>query len=716
MSAGIVGRRAAAALTVALAVAAGASCGSPTRDLLVQPFDAGVDATPPVSDGSAEVDPTIGGPCSEDSQCDDGVPCTFDRCDPAIGRCRNTPDDTQCDDGVFCNGREKCVLRRGCAPGPVVTCQDDNPCTIDRCVEATKSCERVLRDVDGDGDPDDHCATKRDCDDTDPLVGSNRAEVCGNFKDDNCDGQIDEQPCTSPANDVCATALAVGGPGTYIVDTSATKRDYGASCSVSNAAASRDVVLAITVPGVPADGPRDVEVWATASKTTEVSVALQATCGQAASEIACGYASAPEARAVARGITPGDTVYAIVAALADTPLSVKVDVRPASPRPTNESCAAPQPVALETPFTVSLVDPALDLVGGCDDAARTGELTYSFTLTEPRDVRVFASTLAGAGVPVVSLRDPAACAAELRCRKTANPPLFARSLPAGTHVLGVAGSTQIDASVLVKTYPPTPTPANQTCAAPPPAPVGTKLLVDLSSQEDAIDDGCFPGGPAAAYELVLTQPSDVLVIGRFAQNDNGAVSLDGVGCTKADVLACSKGATPQRINRRNLPAGTYRVVIADELGLTAELGVLVRPTVAPTVVVGANGCADALAIPPAGGFFTGDTSTATADFGAGCDAAGTPANGAKDQLLRLDLAATRRVVMDMSGSFHTTILDVRRGPACPGVEVAGGCYVGFGANRSFLDLELTAGTYFLQIDGYVNDAGPWDLDVRVLPP
>ena len=35
---------------------------------------------------------------------------------------------------------------------------------------------------------------------------------------------------------------------------------------------------------------------------------------------------------------------------------------------------------------------------------------------------------------------------------------------------------------------------------------------------------------------------------------------------------------------------------------------------------------------------------------------------------------------------------------------------------SFLDLELDAGTYFLQIDGYVLQAGPWFLDVRVVDP
>jgi hypothetical protein len=29
---------------------------------------------------------------------------------------------------------------------------------------------------------------------------------------------------------------------------------------------------------------------------------------------------------------------------------------------------------------------------------------------------------------------------------------------------------------------------------------------------------------------------------------------------------------------------------------------------------------------------------------------------------------------------------------------------------------LAVGTYWLQVDGYNGDRGPWNLDVRVLPP
>jgi hypothetical protein len=715
---GSFGKVAIVVATVAALGVAHAGCSPDSPELFTRPLDAGVEADAE-DERLPEVDPTLGGPCTEDTQCDDAIPCTFDRCDQAILRCRNVPDDSLCADDSYCNGRETCVLRLGCAPGPVVTCQDGNPCTIDRCIELTKDCTHAQRDVDGDGDPDYHCVGSRDCDDLDPNVSSQRAEVCDNFKDDNCNGLIDEPGCVAAANDVCGTALAVTAPGTYLLSTVATKKDYAASCTVTTPGAAKDIVMKITAPGAAGDPNVDVELWANAQvASNEVAVALQGTCGQAASELSCAHVeAASSARAVARDVAPGTVIHALVTTQTEGAVDVKVDFRAAAPKPANESCAAPEPVALDTPVTVRVIDAARDLASDCDKA-KTGELTYSFTLAQPSDVRIFASTLAGDGAPVVTLRD-ATCTGELRCRAASSPPLFARNLAAGSHVFTVAGTRQIDASVVVKAYPPTAPPPNQSCATAPPIAANTTLAVDLSAQEDAIKNGCLPGGLAAAYELTLAQPSDVLVIGRFPSNESGAVALNGPACTTADLLpkGCSMGVSPQRVSARNVPAGSYRVVISDELGQTAQLSVLVRPTVAPTSVGASDSCTAPFTLPAAGGFFTGDTTGAVADYDAGCDAPGQPIGGAKDQIMRLDLAAPRRVVMDMSGSFYTTILDVRKGASCAAAaEVPNACFVGFTANKSFLDLTLASGTYWLQVDGYNGDRGPWNLDLRVLPP
>src|SRR5579859_6108811 len=174
-----------------------AACTTPTRDLLERPFDAGSetssDASSPLADTGPDADPTLGGPCVDDGQCDDHIACTYDACDQMLHRCRYRADDTQCSDGVYCDGVERCGLQHGCEPGPVVTCEDGDPCTIDRCVEATKSCTNVPRDLDGDGDPDGRCFPKHDCNDLDPTVASTHSEVCANGKDDNCNGLVDEK-------------------------------------------------------------------------------------------------------------------------------------------------------------------------------------------------------------------------------------------------------------------------------------------------------------------------------------------------------------------------------------------------------------------------------------------------------------------------------------------------------------------------------------------
>jgi hypothetical protein len=39
-----------------------------------------------------------------------------------------------------------------------------------------------------------------------------------------------------------------------------------------------------------------------------------------------------------------------------------------------------------------------------------------------------------------------------------------------------------------------------------------------------------------------------------------------------------------------------------------------------------------------------------------------------------------------------------------------------GGERSYLDLDLPAGDYFVQVDGYAGAFGNWFLDVFVLPP
>lgn len=76
-------------------------------------------------------------PCTTDASCDDGNPCTVDRCDPVTAGClhETESDGTPCSDGLFCNGAETC--RSGlCAPAAAPACDD---CAA--CDEARQTCE-----------------------------------------------------------------------------------------------------------------------------------------------------------------------------------------------------------------------------------------------------------------------------------------------------------------------------------------------------------------------------------------------------------------------------------------------------------------------------------------------------------------------------------------------------------------------------------------------
>jgi hypothetical protein len=347
-------------------------------------------------------------------------------------------------------------------------------------------------------------------------------------------------------------------------------------------------------------------------------------------------------------------------------------------------------------------------------------LLYSFDLASPANVHIYANSVDGDGAPVVSLRN-AACALpedEITCQSAESVHIFRHELPAGLYHLAISASAPTVVTTTVVIEPPTSPLPDETCVGSPILDPNKTIDVSFQNRQDDIDVGCISSSVDVAYRLDLPMASDVLLVQRISSGDNAAISLAKPTCADSmDALICGFGSqSPIRSSRRNVPAGEYRVISESKLGLPSQITAFVRKTTPALIVPFADACADVLTIPETGGFFQGNTANATASFEAGCDQAGGPPNGARDQLLKITLPNQKRVILDMSGSGYSTLLDVRRGPDCPGTEVFQGCTVGFGTNRSFLDLTLDAGVYFIQIDGYNKDDGPWFLDVRVVDP
>lgn len=84
--------------------------------------------------------------------CDDGIGCTIDHCDPVAG-CRSTPSSALCNDGVGCT-RDVCDPTGGCAYLPLAAaCDDGVSCTVDSCDAALGCVSTPVDAACGDGDP-----------------------------------------------------------------------------------------------------------------------------------------------------------------------------------------------------------------------------------------------------------------------------------------------------------------------------------------------------------------------------------------------------------------------------------------------------------------------------------------------------------------------------------------------------------------------------------
>ena len=689
------------------AVQVGSDAGAPSGSAP----DAGPSRTP-----TPRGEPSIvyGAPCVDDAQCDDGLDCTLGVCDAEQGLCRFTGDDTRCDDGVFCNGAEHCDVHLGCRPGPPQTCSDATPCTIDTCDEATRSCLRRPRDMDGDGDVDANCQAGHDCNDLDPAVSSLALEICNNGIDDDCDGEVDEADCQAPRFDTCADPLVIAASGSFALPSAGARLDYGEGCAMP-APALRDLVLQLTVPPGPA---QDIDLVARSSFGA-IELASVASCGAVSAPSDCvRSAFLQTGESVARlrlhGLAPGaHPVY--VWTTGSAPLQLEVDQLPASAVPANQSCATALPLLPDVAVTANLA-----LSGdGADSLCATDwpDLYYTFRLASAADVRLSAQAQDELGQPRLSLR-PAGCAetdSELSCNQGSVALLHHHSLPAGSYTVALSASGPTEARLLLRVAPPTVAPDTDRCDSAPALVPNQALDVSFVDHLDDIAASCSPGFIDAAWALELSEPSDVLLLARFSTGDAGFVGLVNEACGENDVRECSRaGANPARVSEQGVPPGRYRVLLESALGLPATLTAAVRPARARTAVPTSDACLEALTMGPEGGFFQGNTLNAQNDFSASCDFA-TP-NAAPDQLLRLVLDRPRRVVLDMRGSNFDTLLDVRAGAACPGEELPGACSVGVANEQSFLDLELPAGEYYLQIDGYAGALGAWFLDVFLMDP
>ena len=654
--------------------------------------------TGPRMDGSRIPDGSV--LCSVDTECDDGVTCTRDICDSAVGYCRHPVDIAVCDDGVFCNGVEQCDSLRGCVPAAMPeSCNDDDVCTLDACDEDEKICRHAPRDFDEDGEADWHCEGGTDCDDRNPRRSSLANEVCGDMLDNDCDGDVDEMECGRPAHDACDDPLDVSAGGAFLIDNTGALPDYATSCAGSG---RRDVVTTFTLTE-----NRSVRITADGAGVT--AVAIQTTCGDLASEIEC--ASGFPGRGRVRDLAAG-TYFAIISDTGIGEVEIDVEIGPPEPAPTNETCATPTDVSAGGTFMGSFVDVMDDLSMSCGFGAAP-DLVYSFTTTAIRDVRIGLLSTTGETMNFTVRSDCTDSATELRCVRGSPAGTTLHELPVGTWFIIVEGPSfrEVDFTLDVEFLPPTPPAMGDTCATAIPLTLGTTTLGTLSDKEDDHDISCGFYYRDAVYSFEITDRSDVSVTvdggGTFMYSSIRTDCLDG-----GTQLRCVSG-NPSRARLRDLPAGTYYVIAESFRGTGFNITVDATPPMPVTPVTGNDTCTSAHVVPVTGGLFSGDTTGMVNDYET--VSCGSMARS-PDAVFSLTLTAMKRVLASTDGSSFDSVLHVHQTACASGAEMFCDDDGGDGVS-SLIERTFGPGTWYFVVDGFGTSAsGAYQFEVLVSDP
>jgi hypothetical protein len=168
---------------------------------------------------------TLGDVCSQGTcagtvptNCADDNPCTDDGCNPGSG-CTHTPNTAPCSDGNACTLGDSCSAG-ACAGGPMVDCNDANPCTDDGC-NPNIGCNHTPNAIPCDDanacTTDDTCdagqcksKTMLPCNDSDPCTDDSCSPATGCVHTLNKAPCDDGNPCT--AGDLCNQGACKPGP------------------------------------------------------------------------------------------------------------------------------------------------------------------------------------------------------------------------------------------------------------------------------------------------------------------------------------------------------------------------------------------------------------------------------------------------------------------------------------------------------------------------
>ncbi|MCB9601107.1 MAG: hypothetical protein H6720_12260 [Sandaracinus sp.] len=327
--------------------------------------------------------------------------------------------------------------------------------------------------------------------------------------------------------------------------------------------------------------------------------------------------------------------------------------------PTNDACASATVLPGAGTFSGATRGLTSTTNLGCSSSTTAADAFFTFTLAEPQDVWI---TAAGSTTTTVALREAANCerGPELACVSGSPSTLLRRSLPAGQHFVVVESSSATVFDLTLRFEPPTAVPPVDRCD-------GSTLDISAGGTFTGLfaetnDDYTLlcnsTARPDAAYRLVLDAPKDVVLEATTSGGGSPSTSLALVAnCSDRDTtLRCQSNGRPGRVVYRDLPAGTYYVLL-ESSSTTASMWSLTATITDPGPRPPGDACSSAVDITAGPG--TASLGTAERDVTTSC---GGTSSLLRDLVFTFELTSTRDVRVTTNGAgYHGAALQTECG-------------------------------------------------------
>lgn len=413
------------------------------------------------------IEKCINGRCiKEPVICDDGKECTEDTCNETTKSCVFIPHNELCDDQNPCNGIERCEPSQaphddpsGCVAGTPIVCSDtdNNECTQEFCNPSTGRCEWKLKDSDGDSHGDinctvcdqsgSNCIRGDDCDDNDPLTYPGAREICGDGKDNDCDRLLDYSDGCTVENDNCNGAIELTGTPSNpqfaslitargTIETGCDNPQYPDVVFYFDLTQSKDLFIQFDSPGV------------------TLYAAILTECGNPSTTLYCTSGIDFELRV--RGLEPG-RYYLVVSGERETNFYLSITTRDPAPRPEGDICTTAPNISGNGTFSATTREAEHDYQLSCGNN-QWRDVTYQFTLTQPRSIQLTVNTENNSPIAVALQRQCGVISTQRFCVYNNTIQLNINQLDPGTYYLIFQHPDEINFSFSLSFGDPVPSP------------------------------------------------------------------------------------------------------------------------------------------------------------------------------------------------------------------------------------------------------------------